>query len=95
MFYYMYQAMSRAIGGAWEGLAGALKGPVGVLSSIKASEDPGLIDPKGSSWSLLSDLLDEGRLVRASWPLRTSRPRPLTEVIFLQTDWLTCWVGRF
>ncbi len=59
------------------------EGPVGAL------EGPGSFDSRGSSWSPL----DEGTL--EAWPRRTGRPRPLMEVILIQTDWLTRWVWRF
>ncbi len=76
-------------GGACKGPRGALgpasvSGPEKALGPVGASEGPSLFDPRGSLWSLSSDLLDEGGSVRAlkAWLLRTGRPRPLTEVIF-------------
>ncbi len=68
--------------GAWGGPARALVG---------VSEGPGLFDPRESSWSLLSDLLDKEGPVRASetWFICAGWPRPLTEVILIRTGWLT------
>ncbi len=86
MSFYVYWATS----GAGEVGSGALGGPIGAL---EASEGLGLFDPRGSSRSPL----DEGRPIGASeaWPLHAGRPRPLTEVILIQTCWLTRWVWGF
>ncbi len=90
--FYIYRATS-GVGGAGSGTLGGPIGASGALDPVGASDGPGSFDPRGSSWSPL----DEGRPVGAleAWPLRAGRTRPLTEVILIQTGWLTRWVWRF
>ncbi len=85
MSFYVYRATLGA-GGAGSRASGGLIGASGALDLGGASEVPGSFDPRGSSWSSL----DEGAL--EAWPLRTGRPRPLTEVILIQMSWLTLCV---
>ncbi len=82
MSFYVYRATS-GVGGVG---SRALGGPIG---ASRALENLGLFDPRGSLWSLLLD-----RSVGASeaWPLCARPLHPLTEVILIQTGWLTRWV---
>ncbi len=64
-------------------------GALGASDLAGASERPGSFDPRGSSWSPLHEEASE------AWLLRAGRPRPLTEVILIQTGWLTRLVWRF
>ncbi len=73
------------MGGA-SGPAG-VSGPARALEPVRALEGFGWFDPRGFLWSSLY----EGGLVEASKaePFCAGQLRPPTEVILIQTGWLT------